>query len=114
MLKINWTPVRRDEALTVTKVGDALTINGEVFDFAPLPDGATLPRDAVACEWLASDVERNGDVISLTLILPHGANAPAETRFPQPVTVSADGPVPVPLHSNPNQEVGGVEQEPAE
>lgn len=113
-MQINWTPVRRDEALTVTRQGDTLTINGETFDFSPLPVGATLSRDAVACEWLASDVERNGDVISLTLLLPHGANAPHDTLFPQPMEVVADGPVPVPLHSNPNQEVGGVEQEPAE
>ena len=105
-MQINWTPMRRDEALTINKAGDALTINGEVFDFGPLPDGATLPRDAVACEWLASDVERSGGEISLTLILPHGANAPEETRFPQPVVMAGDGPVAVPRYSNPEAEEG--------
>ncbi|WP_051357822.1 hypothetical protein [Leisingera caerulea] len=103
-MQINWTPMRRDEALTINKAGDSLTINGEVFDFSPLPDGATLPRDAVACEWLASDVERSGGEISLTLILPHGANAPEEIRFPQPVVMAADGPVPVPRRCNPETE----------
>ncbi|MFW8636717.1 hypothetical protein [Cribrihabitans pelagius] len=103
-MQINWTPVRRDEALTVTKQGDALTINGEVFDFAPLTDGATLPRDAVACDWLASDVERVSGELHLTLLLPHGADAPEVTRFPQPVAMAGDGPVPVPPHSAPEQE----------
>lgn len=116
MFKINWSPVRRDDTLSVSMQGDALTINGETFDFAPLPDGATLPRDAVACEWLASGVERNGSEISLTLFLPHGADAPQETKFPQPVSVSTDGPVPVPLHSNPepDPELDDIDQEPAE
>lgn len=109
MFKINWSPVRRDETLTGSTQGDALTMNGEVFDFTTLPDGATLPRDAVACEWLASNVERIGGEIHLTLILPHGADAPDETRFPQPVTMAGDGPVPVPLHSNPEIEEEGAE-----
>lgn len=111
MFEINWCPVRRNAELTLSAQGDALTINGEVFDFTPLPDGDTLLRDGVACEWLASDVERIGDVINLTLILPHGANAPQETKFPQPVTVSADGPVPVPLHNLAEEE---AEEEPQE
>jgi hypothetical protein len=95
-MQINWTPVRRDETLSIEKAGDALTINGETYDFAPLPDGATLPRAAVACDWLASDVERIGGEIHLTLVLPHGCNAPDQTRFPQPVEMIGDGPVPVP------------------
>ncbi|AHD00474.1 hypothetical protein [Leisingera methylohalidivorans] len=111
-MQINWNPVRRDEALTVTKQGDALTINGEVFDFTPLPDGATLPRDAVDCDWLASGVERVGGEITLILLLPHGARAPEETRFPQPVAVTEDGPVPVPPYSIPEPQTE-PEEEPA-
>lgn len=110
-MQISWNPVRRDETLTVTKLGDALTINGEVFDFTQLPDGATLPRDAVACDWLGSDVERIGGEIHLTLLLPHGAGAPEETRFPQPVSMASDGPVPVPPHSNPQPETGPEQEQ---
>lgn len=109
-MQINWSPVRRDEALTVTKQGDALTTNGEVFDFTTLLNGETLPRDAIVCDWLASDVERVDGEIILTLILPHGANAPEETRFPQPVVMAGDGPVPVPPHSI----VKEAEEEPQE
>ncbi len=55
-----------------------------------------VPRTAVACDWLSGDVTRVGGVLNLTLILPHGANAPHATRFPAPVTVTTDGPVPLP------------------
>jgi hypothetical protein len=90
--------MRRDDRLALTKSGDVLTINGEAFDFTDLPDGATLPQSAVACDWLASDVERIGGAIHLFLILPHGANAPAETLFPTPI-MAGDGPVTLPPYS---------------
>jgi len=103
-MKISFSPVRRDDALTLSKSGDVLTINGEAFDFADVPDGATLPREAVTCDWLASDVRRIGGQIQLTLILPHGSDAPPETKFPQPIIVGDDGPVSIPMHSNPAPE----------
>lgn len=94
-MHISFSPMRRDDRLDLCVSGDVLTINGEAFDFGGVPEGATLPRDAVDSDWLASDVERLGGEIILTLILPHGVNAPQETRNPEPVHVQ-DGPVPVP------------------
>lgn len=94
-MRLNFEPVRMDASLSLLVKGDELQINGEAFDFGPLPEGAILPRAAVACEWLASDVTRRGGQIELTLILPHGANAPHETRFPAPID-AVDGPVPLP------------------
>jgi hypothetical protein len=96
-MHISFSPVRCDHRPSFTVTGDTLTINGEAFDFSGLPEGATLPQTAVSCDWLASDVERIGGDIHLTLILPHGAGAPAETLFPDPVSVP-DGPVPLPPH----------------
>ena len=52
-MKISFTPVRRSDSLVLSKLGDTLTINGEIYDFAALPEGATLPREGVACAWLA-------------------------------------------------------------
>ncbi|WP_203582975.1 hypothetical protein [Ruegeria sp. PrR005] len=94
-MKIKFTPMRHDDRLELWVSGDTLIINGEAFDFGAIPEGASLPCGAVACSWLVSDVERIGGEIELTLILPHDANAPPETRNPEPVHVK-DGLVPVP------------------
>jgi len=77
-------------------MGDVLIVNGEVFDFTPLPDHATLPRDAVDCTWLVSDVTRRNGVLHLAMILPHGADAPDEGRFAKPVSLADNGPVALP------------------
>ena len=90
-MNITLSPQRRDDTLTVTKQGDTLTINGTAYDFSVVPDGATLPKDATDCAWLASDVERIDSVLHLTLLLPHGANASQAARFPQPIINPADG-----------------------
>jgi hypothetical protein len=100
-MKITLSPQRRDDNLQVIKSGDTLTINGTAYDFSVVPDGATLPRDAVDCPWLASDVERIDDVLHLTLLLPHGPNAPEETRFPSPLVNPADGVLELPLYDTP-------------
>ena len=97
-MQINLSPQARFDRLTVSKFGDVLTINGTDYDFGPLPDGGTLPRDAVECEWLVSDVERIGGEIHLTLLLPHGPDAPEATRSPAPITVTEDGPVALPAY----------------
>ncbi|MBO9453269.1 hypothetical protein J7426_23615 [Tropicibacter sp. R16_0] len=97
-MHIAFTPIRHDKPLTAAVAGDVLTLNGEAFDFAALPEGATLPRDAVSCDWLASEVERIEGQIHLTLLLPHGPNAPDETRFPASIIVTG-GIVPIPVHN---------------
>lgn len=100
---ITLTPMRSDKALILEKSEDILTINGEAFDFTALPDGATLPREAVTCDFLAADVERINGVLHLTLILPHGRDAPQETLFPVPITVASDGPVILPPYEVDNE-----------
>ena len=72
-MQISFTPTRCDTALTATRQGDVLTLNGEAFDFTALSEGDVMPRDAVACDWLASEVTCEGGTLHLTLILPHGA-----------------------------------------
>lgn len=99
-MQISFSPRRQDKPLTLEKQGDALTINGELFDFSPLPDGATLPREAVTCDWLASDVARIAGEIHLSLILPHGRQAPKETLFPGVLAVATDGLIAIPPHSS--------------
>lgn len=101
---ISFTPMRRNSALTLHKIGDNLTINGEIFDLSGIPEGATLPREAVQCDLLASDIERINGALQLTLILPHGAQAPQETLFPVPIHQTQDGPVDLPPYELPAQE----------
>jgi hypothetical protein len=95
-MHISLTPMRRDDRLYLTRAGDILTFNGAAFDFGPIPEGATLPQDAVNCQWLASDIWRLDGVLHLTLILPHGPLAPQATLFPVPIMLARDGPVPLP------------------
>jgi hypothetical protein len=97
-MHLTFSPMRRDDLLTLTRSGDVLTINGAAFDFSPLPEGATLPPEAIDSDWFAGPVEQIGGILHLTLILPHGASAPQETRFPTPLTVTGDGPVTLPLY----------------
>lgn len=97
-MNLIFSPVRRDDRLTLRRTGDVLTINGEAFDFSALPDGATLPREAIACGWIAGDVTREDGVLHVPLILPHGASAPQETLFPVPLTLTDDGPVDLPAN----------------
>lgn len=103
-MKISLTPVRSDEQLEVSREGDTLILNGEPFDFSPLAPGASLPAEAIASEWFVGHVERVGGELELTIRLPHAANAPESTRFPVPITVTADGPVELPAYDSPAQE----------
>ena len=95
-MKINLSPQRRDDTLTVTKQGDTLTINGTAYNFSQLPDGATLPAEAVDCEYIIGSVERINGELELTLLLPHGANTSQAARFPQPIIDPADGALELP------------------
>ncbi|MCR9276320.1 hypothetical protein PVW46_14455 [Mameliella sp. AT18] len=95
-MQITLSPVRREGRPTLERLGDALVIDGETFDFSGVPEGAQLPAEAVASDWLAGPVTRIAGELHLALALSHGANAPQETLFPDPVQVASDGAVPLP------------------
>ena len=103
-MKITLSPTRTDTPLIVSRAGDTLTLNGEEFDFGPLGEGETLPADAIDSEWIAGDVTRTDGALHITLRLPHGANAPEETRFPETIIDPPDGEIALPPHSNPEPE----------
>jgi len=95
-MKIKLSPQRRDDSLSVFKQGDVLTINGTDYDFTDLPDGGTLPAEAVDSEFVIGSVNRANGEIELTLLLPHGPNASEAARFPRPILDPADGEVELP------------------
>ncbi|WP_113154796.1 hypothetical protein [Nitratireductor sp. OM-1] len=93
---ISFSPQRRDASLSLSRSGDVLTINGEAFDLSVVPEGATLPREAISSDWFAGPVERVGGELHISAILPHGPNPSQAVAFPQPITVNEDGPIAVP------------------
>lgn len=105
-MKIKLSPQVRDDALSVIKNGDKLTINGTEYDFTTLPEGATLPLytelengDVVRnidCEWIASDVQRINGELDFTLLFPINAEASEAARFPEPMIDPADGELELP------------------
>lgn len=102
-MQIAFTPMRRDDVLSLSRDGEALTVNGAVMDFSTLAEGDRKAPGELGCDWLAGDVVRTNGVLHLTLVLPHGPRAPQETLFPRPLTVTQDGPIPVPAHSLPEE-----------
>ena len=95
-MKITFHPARSDAKLRLERQGDTLLVNDAAYDFSAVPEGASLPRAAVTGDWLADDVTREGGVLHLAVVLPIGKDASNKSRFPAPVKLSKDGPVPLP------------------
>lgn len=95
-MHITLSPQRSDDALQISTAGDVLTLNGVALDFTQLPEGATLPRSAIVCDWIAGDVQRINGVLHVPLLLPIAADSGEAARFPEPITVTIDGPVELP------------------
>lgn len=93
---INLSPSRRDDELVVSRAGDVLTVNGEAFDFTQLSEGCNLPAEAISSNWFVGPVTRTSDGLELTLLLPLPVNYSPAQAFPEPLTVTADGPVALP------------------
>jgi hypothetical protein len=96
LMIINLSPFRSDEALTVIKSGDVLTLNGENFDFSRMADGDTLPLGAVDSQWFGGPVDRVGADLLLTLRLPLPMNYSQEQAYPVPLANVPDGEVSLP------------------
>lgn len=110
-MRIKLRGQRRDDLLIVEKLGDTLLLNGEVFDFSRMVDGDTLPMSAIVSQWFDDDVERVGDELIVTLILPNPWNYSPEQAFPVDLVDVPDGlvifPPPLPI---PEIEVQAEEQ----
>lgn len=96
MFLITLSPMRRDDVLTVSVSGDVLVLNGVSLDLGTYTADPEVPHD-----WIVGQPVQDAGVWHVTLILPHGADAPEATRFPEPITVTADGPVTLPPYDAP-------------
>ena len=104
-MKISLSPQRRDDTLTVVKTGDRLRINGDLFNFNPVSEGATIKASDIPCDWICGDVTRINGEIELTLILPHGANPSEAVAFPVALENVQDGVVALPFDPEPETPV---------
>lgn len=104
-MKITFSPIHAHGSLSLGRVGDIVMIDDRAFDFSALPDGHCMPREAVGCDMLASDVRRVGGQVELTLLLPYTAPDPAITH-PAAIVITADGPVSAPGLSSPVEVAG--------
>ena len=96
-MKIILSPVGTAEELILTKEGDSLWINGEQFDFTPLAEGGTLPKEAINSKWFDGPISRENGMLVLTIKFPHiSASAPYAARFPEPIIMLEDGNVDLP------------------
>jgi hypothetical protein len=108
---IKLSPRRDDDTITVSKLGDVLTVNNEEFDFSALGEGETLPAKAIYSVWFLDAVERiNGELV-LSLWLPIPMNYSQEQAFPADLVNVPDGPVafPLPLPEVPSETVSEVQ-----
>lgn len=99
-MHISFLPQRHDDVLVASKLGDALTLNGEVFDFSSIPEGGEVAASDVPCWWVREKVFRQDGEIYLTLLLPLGPNPSAEEKTPDPIIVVEDGPITLPGGGN--------------
>lgn len=101
MMKIVFSPIRKDAELTLEKQGETLIVNGQIFDFSTLAEGGEVTPEGDEPVWFAAPVRRENGHIVCALFLPHGADAPEETLYPEPLENLPDGAVAVPAHSKP-------------
>ena len=86
-MKINFNPQRDDTDLVVSVDGSVISVNGDIFDFSAIPDGASLPSSAVNGGYFSGDISRSNGEIELTIVLPHKANAPTAITYPEPALI---------------------------
>ncbi|WP_295808871.1 hypothetical protein [uncultured Nitratireductor sp.] len=110
-MRISFSPQRRDTTLELSRAGDVLTINGDPFDFSGVPEGASLPQEAIAGNWFVGPVERVAGQLRMTLVLPHGPNPSPAVAFPEALNVTSDGAIDVPFDPPPPEPEPEIEPE---
>ncbi len=95
-MRVSFCPQRRDDTLTVSRDGDVLVINGVLEDLSGIPDGATVPAEAIDNEWIVGPIERIDGELHVTLVLPNSSALEPWQAFPEPMTITENGPIDIP------------------
>jgi len=96
-MRISWAPQSSARPLPVISVaGDVLTIDGVVYDFSPLPEGAMLPRAALSPDApIDGEARRVGGRVLVTIALPY-RNRPGIVPTPAAMVDPPAGSITVP------------------
>lgn len=102
-MQIKLSPQRLDATLVASVVGDIIILNNQPFDFSQLPEGASLPTEAIDSNWFERPgvVERVNGELYVTLVLPVGPSPSQAVAFPAPIHVTEDGDIPMPFDPEP-------------
>lgn len=88
-MRITLSPTRMDVALTLLRDENVLTINDVMVDLTKYNEGES--------SWIIGQPAREKGIWQVTLVLPHGADAPHQVLFPKPVFVTQNGPILLPI-----------------
>lgn len=108
-MKIILYPQRRDDELTLSLQGERLTVSGDVLDLSTIPDGATVPMEAIDNPFIAGPIERIDGELRISLLLPRSTpfgvfDETGKMRPPLEVTVTQDGDISLPVEPKSDQE----------
>ncbi|WP_407976915.1 hypothetical protein ACJKIH_15010 [Brucella pseudogrignonensis] len=98
---ISLYPQRRDDALTLSLHGERLTVSGDTLDLSTVPDGATVPMEAIENPFIAGAIERIDGELHVSLLLPCSTpfgvfDETGKMRAPYELSVHNDGEIELP------------------
>ena len=102
---ITLSPQRRNGRLRLEKRGATLLFNEE------LVDPSAYDESAPVSQWIVGRPEAVEGGWSVEIILPHGSPAPHSTRFPVPISVTADGAIALPPYEGPDEDADDLRAE---
>lgn len=99
-MRITLSPQCPEQSISVAVSGDILSINGDVLDLSVVAEGSDI-EDSLARSlhpMIAGPIYREGGELHITLILPLPLDCTDPWMcFPEPITVTEDGPVGLPF-----------------
>ena len=90
---VTLLPVRMEQSLTASREGSVLVLNDAAVDLASY-DAAAAPNS-----WIVGQPFEEAGLWHVSLILPHGGEAPDVTRFPAPLLLTGNGPLDLPPYN---------------